>query len=98
MKDIEKQLGLDQATDQAEAQMVAMIEKRILQMLDTDPNLLFSYLYRLDIREMFIKKAMNDPVLSPQTALANLVWNRQKERIETKKKYKQEPLDNEWSF
>jgi len=86
----------DQKSDEA---MLLLIEQRVTQMLSENPDLLFSYLYRLDIEEVKIKEALNNSQgVSPNLAVAELILNRQKERIASKKKYKQDPPIEGWEF
>lgn len=74
--------------------MIQIIEERVAQMLDGDPDLLMSYLYRLDVLEEKIKAVMNQPKSLPvANGLARLIWERQKERLEYKKKFKQDPIE-----
>jgi len=82
----------------SDALMIEEISVRVADMLDKKPELLMSYLYRLDIEESKINHAlkMSNVILAPK-ALAELIWERQKQRLETKKKYKQDPIEG-WEF
>ncbi len=81
-----------------DALMLQMIEERVTELLNTSPDLLFSYLYRLDIDESKIKNALRSPKgVSPNLLLAELILERQKSRIASKKKYKQDPIEG-WEF
>jgi len=69
--------------------------QRVDQLLNSSPELLFSYLYRLDILEGPLKKALrsSDPILS----ISRLIYQRQIQRIESKKKHKSNPIKGwEW--
>lgn len=70
-----------------EAEIVEEIRLRVNEMLDQNPELLFSYLYRLDVLEIKIKAALKDSTIPTDQALATLIWERQKQRLETRKKY-----------
>lgn len=82
----------------SEEELLKGITKRVLYLLESNPELLFSYLYRLDVLEHKIQFALNQQtIIPPHQALAQLILDRQKQRIETKRKYKQEPLEG-WGF
>ena len=72
---------------------------RISHMLEYEPNLLFSTLYRLDVSERKINLALHNGDPDIHMKLAKLVLDRQKIRMETKKKYgRQEMIDPDLSF
>lgn len=74
-------------------QMIEEISIRVADMMEGNIELLMSYLYRLDILEEKIQHAFKMANVVPaHTALAELIWQRQKERIATKQKYKQGPI------
>ena len=79
-------------------ELLRIITKRVEQLLDQDPNLLFSYLYRLDVLEKDLKIALSGVTgKNPIDFMAELILQRQKDRVETKKKYKQKPIEGwEW--
>lgn len=88
-----KTLGLSQAEEVSEDDLFVAIRARVETLLDESPNLLFSYLYRLDILEHDIKHALSK--LNPDNpidTLAQLILKKQKQRIAFKKKYKQDPI------
>jgi hypothetical protein len=91
-------LELDIEEGASDEQLLLVIERRVTEMLTQSPDLLFSYLYRLDISEKKIKEALyTSQESNPNMALAQLILTRQKQRIETKKKYKQDPIEG-WEF
>lgn len=91
-------LQIDFDENLSDERMLQLIENRVTEMLSQSPDLLFSYLYRLDISEQKIKTALNESdEISPNLALAQLILTRQKQRMETKKKYKQDPIEG-WEF
>lgn len=95
---LEKDIGLVPHTEANEAELLAAIIDRVTWMLKYDTDLLMSYLYRLDILEHKINAAlMPGNPLSAEEALGVLILERQKERVATKKKYKQEPIEG-WEF
>ncbi len=72
-----------------------LIESRVNELLIENPDLLFSFLYRLDIDENKIQSAIaQGEELSK--ALANLIIDRQIQRIQTKLDYKD--AKNKWSW
>lgn len=74
------------------------IKTRVAYLLERDPNLLFSYLYRLDVLEADLKMAFSGLIdKNAVDSIAELIMQRQKDRLETKLKYKQDPIDGwEW--
>ena len=81
--------GLEQGNEHLDEEtMLKALASKIAEMLDHEPELLFSTLYRLDVLEHKIQKVLNDPAVPNDTGLAQLVIDRQKEKIETRKKYR----------
>lgn len=79
-------------------QILAALAIRISQLLDGNPDQLFSLLYRLDISEMKIKEALNEGDEIP-LRLANLVYERQMEKAAWRKHFKSgQNSDNELSW
>ena len=57
-----------------------------------------SYLYRMDVLESKINAALSSPAgMMPARVIGELIFERQKERINTKEKYKQDPIEG-WEF
>jgi len=81
----------------SDEEMILHIADRVERMLKGDPDLLMSYLYRLDVTQKSIKEAFEFSIFPAHVTFANLIWARQKQRIETKKKYKQDPIEG-WEF
>jgi hypothetical protein len=69
--------------------MLKYLSEVIEEMIQSRMDFLLSLLYRLDVREKDIQKALlpGNP-LPANIALADLVWERQKERLRTKALYK----------
>lgn len=94
---IEKELLGSQHVDH-ENQVLEMIRTRVNELLEKDPELLMSYLYRLDILEVDLKKVLaKDSGISITEGFSQLIFKRQLERVATKKKYKQDPIKG-WEF
>lgn len=88
-------------TPGTEAELLALLAERIEEMLERRPEYLMSMLYRLDVLEEKIHPAMHPGAPEPpHIGLARLVLERQKQRIETKKNVKQEPLEDmkDWAW
>lgn len=94
---IEKELLGDQSLEN-ENQVLSMIRARVEELLEKDPELLMSYLYRLDILEVDLKKVLaKDSGIPIVEGFSQLIFNRQLQRVNTKKKYKQDPIEG-WEF
>lgn len=78
-------------TFQNEEELFLLLVNRIAYLIDSDPNGLFSMLYRLDIDEHKLKKAMET---DPAKNIAYLIIERQVQRMRTRKMYSRS-LDKE---
>lgn len=77
----------------SEEELLDAITARVSTMLDKNPELLFSYMYRLDVLEEKIQFALKHQKNVPaDMALAQLILDRQKQRILSKQKYKSDPI------
>ena len=75
----------------------AIIEK-VEDLLKYDQDLIMSYLYRLDVDESKIINALSSPEgMMPARVLGELILKRQKERLRTREKYKNDSIDY-WDF
>ncbi|MBK7467803.1 MAG: hypothetical protein WBB26_07840 [Saprospiraceae bacterium] len=90
----------DQYFDQrSEKELIDSIQARVAELLETDPELLFSHLYRLDIDEKRIQLIMHKS--SSTKIIDNLaleIYHRQCERIKTKANIKVPPLEPGWEW
>jgi len=86
-------MEIDIPLELTDEQMIKQISYRVEKMLRGDPDLLMSYLYRLDVTQKSIKEALENSPMPVHVTFANLIWERQKQRIETRKKYKQDPIE-----
>jgi len=84
---IQQQFDLDKISEFSEAEMILMLSKRISEMLDTETDLLFSTLYRLDIYESKINAVLYSSE-DTATGLARLVIERQKQKIKSRADHK----------
>lgn len=77
-----------------EAEVLEMLTKQITWMLETKTEFLFSLLYRLDVDERLVRKAMDPTNVSPAAeGLARLVFDRQMARIKTKRDIRVDDID-----
>lgn len=94
---IEKELLGDQSLEN-ENQVLEMIRARVNELLEKEPELLMSYMYRLDILEVNLKKVLSKESTVPiAEGFSQLIFQRQMDRVATKRKYKQDPIDG-WEF
>ncbi len=70
-----------------EKTLILAIAQRVSTLIAEQPDLLFSHLYRLDVREDKIQEVLAAGGDVPR-ALAILIVDRQKLRMETKNKYR----------
>lgn len=80
-------------------ELLGLIAKRIDTLLENDKDLLMSYLYRLDISMKKINQVLKlKHIIPPKESLAKLIFDRQMERLQTKKNIKISPIDKEWEW
>lgn len=78
--------------------LLKAIYQKVQEYLAENPELLMSHLYRLDIEESKIQAVLQG--LShedPAAGIAQLIYERQLERVATKKENKQPPIKG-WEF
>lgn len=69
-----------------EQQWILSIKKRVEELLEKEPGLLFSHLYRLDVEESVLAQILKHE--SPDNlseAISREIWKRQKSRMISKK-------------
>lgn len=82
-------------TDAADDQLIAFMSKRIEELMAREFESLMSMMYRLDVDEQEIRKALAPTNLeNPATSLARLIVLRQKKRMATKRKYQPPEIDD----
>ena len=95
---INSTLQLDNPSGMTDAEWLTLIGDRVQWFLDNDKDLLLSYLYRLDIDEEKINKALTPIADEPaHITLAKIILDRQKLRLSTKNQYKVEQIEG-WEF
>lgn len=79
---------LEQMNQLEKDTILNQIAAKVADMLESQPDLLFSYLYRLDVDEQKISKVVNQgPGGDISLGLARLILQRQLSRIQTQKEY-----------
>jgi len=96
-KRISSDLDVQLPDSLSDEEMIMHIADRVEQLLKGDPDLLLSYLYRLDVEEKKIAAALETSIMPVHVTFANLIWERQKQRMETKSKFRQDPIKG-WEF
>ncbi len=95
---LNKELELeDKGTVLSVDSLKSAIAFRVQELLSSDPSLLFSYLYRLDVSETKLKEALDPSGGDIVKAISKLIYNRQLERVKTKNSYKQSTIDG-WDW
>ena len=70
-----------------EPALLELFTKRVEELIASDLDLLLSSLYRLDVEEYKIQRALRSASVPPAQGIAQLIIDRQKERLRTKKQY-----------
>lgn len=78
-----------------EESLIRLFTERVEVMMREDIDLLLSSLYRLDIDELKIQKALRSTDIPVAEGLARLIIERQKEKIRTRRQYGQDG-DDPW--
>lgn len=84
-----------EANSMSEQELFDMLADHIAYLIEYRLEFLLSLMYRLDIDEAKVNEALSPANEVPANlALARIVLDRQKQRVFTKKFYKQEKLDD----
>jgi hypothetical protein len=95
-KDLELEIPEDVLTEE---QLLEVLARQVDWMLEYRTEYLFSLLYRLDVSEEQVNRALRPDAPEPgNVGVARLILERQKKRWETKKAYKPPPIDGWDSF
>jgi hypothetical protein len=70
-----------------EPALLDLFTTRVEEMMRDDLDLLLSSLYRLDVEEYKIQRALRSADMPPARGIAILIIDRQKEKIRTRKEY-----------
>src|SRR5687768_4163392 len=88
MSDNENSLAIGEEDSMLdEKALLELFTKRVEEMMRSDLGLLLSSLYRLDVEEYKIQKALRSSTIPAAEGIASLIIERQKEKIATRKKY-----------
>lgn len=91
-------LNLESQNSLSDEDLLSIIADRVSWFLENDKDLLLSYLYRLDIEEDKIDKALSPSDIDPaHIAIGKLILHRQKQRVQSKLKYKVDPIEG-WEY
>ena len=75
--------------------MVKAIAERVSYWLEYDIEQLFSFLYRMDVAQPKVEKALElGNIVPANIGIAQLIFDRQMVRLETKLKYKQDEIED----
>ena len=69
-----------------EEAVLQLFTERVEDMMQHNLDLLLSSLYRLDVEEVDIQRALHLPDVTPARAIAKLILDRQKVRLKTKQR------------
>jgi len=73
----------------SEAEVIELLSAQIADLLEHKRDWLLGKLYRLDVREVDIKKALANTQHAVPAALARLILARQAERLQVRQHYQQ---------
>ena len=93
---IARDFGLETGPEPlTEQELFDLVANEVAYMIEHRLESLFSLLYRLDVSEKKIRSGLAGDAAQPANiTLAQLIIDRQKQRIFTKQKYRQEKLDD----
>ena len=75
---------------------IQMIADRVAELMESNMELFLNHLYRMDVDEKKVNRMLlrtEESEDSVYMAFARLIFERQKERLESRKKYKQQSSD-----
>lgn len=77
-------------------ELEAVLAQRVATMLQKEPDVLFQLLYRIDVDEKLVNRALADAGPDDAArAIARLILERQWQKIESRRKYRQDPHDGD---
>lgn len=95
-RDFGLELGDEPITEE---ELLQLLANEVAYMIEHRLETLFSLMYRLDVKESLVRAALAPGANEmPNLAIAKLILERQKNRIYTKLKYRQKPLDDMEGF
>jgi hypothetical protein len=91
---IARDLELELPRTLTEQELLDLLADQVAWMLENRTEYIFSLLYRLDVPEAEVEKALHPNAPEPgNVGVARLILERQKKRWETKKSYKPPKID-----
>ena len=90
---IDTKLSVANQTD-PDSELLNAVASRVAELMESNMELFFNHLYRMDIDEKKVHKILNsDSDESVYILIAKIIIERQKKRLETKRKYKQDKIE-----
>lgn len=83
-------------TEDSEQVFIDMIAERVAELMESNMELFINHLYRMDVDERKVNRALllaEDSDESVYHVFARLIYARQQERLESRKKFKQSDMD-----
>ncbi len=75
-------------------ELLNAVAQRVRELMETNMELFFNHLYRMDIDERKVHQILNSGSdESVYISIAKIIIERQKKRLETKRKYKQDKIE-----
>ncbi len=92
---INKQFSDQVQKTELDSHFLNIVAERVAELMETNMELFFNHLYRMDIDERKIHQILQNPEESESVylSIARVIIDRQKKRIETKRKYKQKTIE-----
>jgi hypothetical protein len=88
-----EQLLSDEPSEEA---FIELIAQRVAELMESNMELFINHLYRMDVDEKKVNQILLHSEYADESVykiFARLIYQRQKERLETRKKYKRDPDD-----
>jgi hypothetical protein len=88
-----------QPQQMTEVELFQLLANEVADMIEYRIDLLLSRMYRLDVLEVDIQAAL-DPTnpVAANVALAHLIWERQRQRVLSKRTHPVPDIDPEWQW
>ena len=93
---IARDLGMEAVVEGiSEKDLLRLVADQVAFYIENRLETLLSLMYRLDVNQAAVEQALSPMAKRPANeVIAELIVERQKERIRTKQKYKQDPLND----
>jgi hypothetical protein len=90
---IDNKLSIEQKSD-LDTEFLNSVAFRVAELMESNMELFFNHLYRMDIDERKVHTILNsNSDESVYISIAKIIIERQRKRLETKKKYKQDKIE-----